>query len=574
MKFKRWRGPGLGFAGLALAACVGSVGTDSASDDGDSSDGSRPNPETDPDPARCKGIDPGPSPLRRLVRTHYNSTVEDLVGDTTRPAFALPPEEAGGGFSHNADALGVSTLLARGYYDVARGIAERAAADPARWSAILGCDPVKIGERACAQSFIGSFGRRAFRRPLDAEEEADLLAVYEAVRPAHDFRSAAEAVMTVMLQSPQFLYRIEAGMGDDVAPDVDRPTHHEMASRLSYLLWGTMPDETLFRAADEGRLGARDEVRAQAERMLAHPRGRKMVATFHGLLFRLDGLDGIKKPAALYPKYFAGLGSLLRQEGERFIEHVLWEGPGDLETLFTAPYSFMNRELARYYGVSGPSGETFEQVSLPASRSAGILTTGGLMAALTPGDRSDPTLRGVYVRKDLLCRPPPDVPADLVASGAIKPVSFDNVKTTREVYEQHASDPLCAGCHRLMDPIGYGFENFDGLGLWRDSENGKPIDPTGEIVGDDLSPETRGSFVGPVELAQRLATSPDVRGCLVNHWLTHAYARPLGDARDACTRAKVKSVFAASGYRIPDLVLALTETDAFLYLPARESGGN
>ena len=238
---------------LALAACSGGRGAPSGT--GGASGG--PN-------CQDHAIQPGPSPMRRLTRFEYNNTVRDLLGDTTRPADAFPPEEIGNGFGNDANALTVSRLLAEQYVSAAKGIAERLLADTARYAATLGCDPASA-EDACAQSFIETFGARAYRRSLSSAEKDRLWALYEQMRGLSlDFNVAIGAVVQAMLQAPAFLYRVEFGVPIADTTSVVRVDHFEMASRLSYFLWGTMPDALLFAAAQAGQLGTPAEVRAQA----------------------------------------------------------------------------------------------------------------------------------------------------------------------------------------------------------------------------------------------------------------------------------------------------------------------
>jgi hypothetical protein len=336
-----------------------------------------------------------------------------------------------------------------------------------------------------------------------------------------------------------------------------------MGSRLSFFLWGSMPDASLFAAAQARQLGTAAEVRAQALRMLSDPRARETVRYFTDMLFGLSGVDRIAKNPQQFPELTRAIPSLLKQESERFLDHVIWEGAGDLKTIFTAKFSFMNAELARYYGVDGrpdaPTGATFQRMDLDPTRTAGLLTHAGLMATLTPGTQTNPVLRGLFVRKNLLCAPPPAPPPALM----VKEPDPDPSLTTRERFKAHSADRDCYTCHKLLDPIGFTFEHYDPIGRWRDTDNGKPIDSTGEIVFTDVA----GPVNDAVELAVRLSESHDVEKCIVRQWLTYGYGR--GETpEDACTLASIERAFTASGGRIQELLVALTQTDAFLYRPA------
>jgi hypothetical protein len=479
--------------------------------------------------------------------------VRDLLGDTTRPAAAFPAEEAG-----NADAQGVSRLLVDQYASAAQGIAERATAD-ARLARTIGCDVAKTGEDGCAKAFVAAFGERAFRRPLVAAEAADLLAVYTNVRGrGADFRTGVGAIIRTVLQAPEFLYRLE--LGEPAAPGVtySRPTSFEMASRLSYFLWGSMPDDVLMAEARAGRLVTKEQVLAQARRMLDDGAGRakEMVRDFHIALLGLGSIEKTQKDIAVFPKFGPEIPALLKQEVERFVDAAVWEGAGDLGTLLTASFGFANPRLARFYGLPAVNGDAFVRVEHNPARRAGLLTHAAVLANLSPGNDTNPVVRGAWIRSHLFCSPAPSPPANLVIK---EPTPSKNL-TTRERFAAHRSDPSCAACHALMDPIGLALESYDAVGLWRSTENGKPVDALGEIVGTDVA----GAVNGPIELARKIATSADARKCLTGKWLAAAYGRSVGEA-DRCAVEAVDGAFAKSGGKVRDLLLALTQSDAFLF---------
>ncbi len=502
---------------------------------------------------------PGPSPIRRLTRVEYDNTVRDLLGDETNPSRDFPPEEEALGFNNNAATLGVTQLLAEQYMVAAEGIAQRAT-EADKMNALLGCDPAAVGEEACVSEFVGRFGQRAWRRPLAADEVAQMVALYRAAREPYDFPTGVQVVVQALLQSPHFLYRVEFGDPTAAGERVVPLAGHEMASRLSYFLWGTMPDETLFAAAAAGELGSREQVGAQARRMLEDPRARAAVRNFHTQWLKLDLVELASKDASIFDGFTPAVKSSLREETLAFLDNVIWEGDGSVDTLLTAPYTMMNATLAEYYGVTGPTGDAFERVELDPSRYSGVLTQAGLMAALAKPNQTSPVLRGKFVREQLLCQilppPPPDVD--------VTPPDLDPNLTTRERFAQHSEDPVCAGCHRLMDPIGFGFENFDGAGRFRAEENGVAVDASGEILASD---DANGTFNGVPGLAQQLAGSDQVRACMSTQWFRFAYGRiETGD--DECTMEALSVQFAAGGYDIKALLVALTQTDAFLYRKA------
>jgi hypothetical protein len=503
----------------------------------------------------------GATPLRRLTRFEYNATVRDLLGDTTNPADAFPTDEIRAGFDNNSGVLGVSPIQAEAYMNAAEAMAKTALTTPVK---MLPCDPTKLtataDEDACATKFIQSFGKRAFRRPPSSDDMTTLMGVFHAGRSAADFTTGIRYVMETVLQSPQFLYRVELALpAADASSEIAPLDSYEMATRLSYLLWSTMPDDALLAAADADQLKTTDQLKAQVMRMLADPRAHAAVAHFDEQWLKLAKMATMQKSTTVYPKFTPALVPLMQQEARLFLDDVM--SSGDLKQLLTASYSFMNAPLAQYYGVSGPTGADFVRVDLDPSQRAGFLTLGGVMSMFGKIDQSDPVHRGKFVREQLLCgvmpNPPPNVP---------KLPDLSPTLTTRERLLQHSTDPACHSCHRLMDPIGFGFEKFDGAGLFRTTENGKPIDDSGEVQDSDIV----GTFNGPVELGQKLASSMFVQKCVVTSWFHYAYAR-LEAPEDQCTIKTLSSRFGTSGYKFQDLLVALTETDAFRY--RRVAGG-
>ncbi len=556
----------LGLA-CAAAACVGEIGGDEAVVAGPG-----------PDPlADCgKSVQPGPAPIRRMTRFEYDNTVRDLVGDTTHPAADFGAEEEALGFNNNAANLVTSSTLAEKYLLAAEGIAARAT-EPL--SKVVACDPTAvrggsrptISEDECARQFITTFGKRAFRRPLTTDESDALFALYQVGRAEADFRLGVELVIQAALQAPAFLYRVELGLPDDAGepvanagggPAIVRLDSWEMASRLSYFLWGTMPDEELFAAAEAGELVTREQVEAQARRMLDDPRARDAAGNFHVEWLDYDRIASVGKDAALFPEWSPALGQLMREETSAFVEHVVFDDEGDLASLLTAPYSYMNQELASFYGVSGPQGDAFEKVDLDPAQRAGVLTTGTLLTINAHSNQTSPVHRGKMIRELFLCDTMPPPPPGVV----IKVPEPDPGSTARERFAQHSSDPACSGCHRLMDPIGFGFESYDAIARYRTTENGKTIDATGTLTESDID----GEFDGAVDLAHQLAASGDVQSCYVKQWFRYAYGRGETD-EDVCTMARLDATFDESGGDIKELLVALTLTDAFLFRKAGDA---
>ena len=502
------------------------------------------------------------TPIRRLTRFEYNNTVRDLFGDTAEPANLFPAEEEVAGFNNQAQALTISELLTEQYMKAAEGVSERAVQNLT--TLLPNCDPASDGNDTCADEFIREFGGKAFRRPLNQQDTARLKALFEWGMSEPDIGTFPESIRLVieaLLQSPQFLYRAEFGSGAPLeGTDVVALDDWEIATKLSYMLWNSMPDDELFAAAEAGELRTKEQLAAQARRMLEDDKARDLIRNFHEQWLLLTHVDTLAKDPNLYPGYDDSLRDLWKEEIQRFIEHAIVEDDGTLETLLTANYSFMNEQLANFYGddvIESVSGDELRKVSVDPTRRAGMLTTGAVLATHAKPDQSSPVYRGKFVREQLMCHTLAPPPNDLV----IEPPALSSTKTTREQFEEIGANPDCAHCHNLMNPVGFIFEHYDGAGLWRDTQNGKPIDATGEIVQvDDINLE--GSYDGAIELAEALANSEQVAECVALQWMRFSYNRSMGQT-DACMIDGINQAFAASGYNINELLVELTQTNTF-----------
>jgi Protein of unknown function (DUF1592)/Protein of unknown function (DUF1588)/Protein of unknown function (DUF1595)/Protein of unknown function (DUF1585)/Protein of unknown function (DUF1587) len=477
------------------------------------------------------------------------------LNDSTAPATQFPGEEVVLGFDNNADQQRVSGLLVEGYQSAAMALSKAAISD---LPTLLACDPVSQGEDACVAAFLKDFGLRIYRRPLQADETSRLLAFYASNKQAFDFPTAVRLLLQAMLQSPHFLYRVET-QGTPVSASVVKVSGYQLASRLSYLLWASAPDLPLLQAAASGALDTPEGVKAEAERMLADARAKQAVGSFFSQWLDFEKISKIgksDKSAVAFPTFTPSLPGLLRQEAELFVGDVFFTG-GSLSTLLSGNYTFMNQELAEFYGVSGPSSAAFEKVLLDPQRRAGVLTQGGFLASHAKADQTSPVQRGLFVREQFLCAAPPPPPANV--NTTLPPP--DPQATTRERLTLHRSAPACAGCHALLDPVGFTFEHFDGVGLWRDTESGKPVDATGELVG---TVDADGKLDGALELAAKLSQSAQVQQCIAKHWFRFGYGRSEADL-DQCTLQRLSDTFASSGGNWQALVLELTQTDAFRY---------
>jgi hypothetical protein len=330
-----------------------------------------------------------------------------------------------------------------------------------------------------------------------------------------------------------------------------------MAVRLSYFLWGTMPDEALRAAARSGELLTADGVRTQATRMLGDARAKRMVRFFFENLLPISGLSDLERDKTLYPAYTPAIGALMQEETQRLLEFEVFEGSGTWSGALTAPHTFVNAALAGFYKIGGVTGAAFQKVPVEAGKRLGFLTHASVMSGTTHSNHTNPVVRGSFVAQKLLCLKIPLPPASV--ADKVKPPDPYSGKTARERYTKHQEDPVCKSCHAVMDPIGFALENFDAIGLWRSQENGVTIDASGGVPG------VAGTVNGAAELATKLAGAAEVQSCLATHWVQFAYGRSEGG--DECLQATVNAAFQKANFDIRQLLLALTQTDDFLYLP-------
>jgi hypothetical protein len=509
-------------------------------------------------PLDCSLANLEASPLRRQTRRAYNTVVNHLLGDTTRPADQFVSETAQSGFLNGADSTPLSPVVVDDFERAATALAKNATT-AANLRNLVGCDPnATAGQDTCATSFIRSFGARAFRRTLDEEQVADYQALYTS-RKVDGFAVAIELVVRAMLQSPYFLYRIEFGQANPGGTGVVKLTPEETAARLSFLFWGSIPDAALTQAAKDGRLSTPADVRAQAVRMLMDDRGAAVFTDFHVQWGQLEGLPNLTKPAPFSPD----IGRLLIEETRQFVDQTLRKGDGLLTTLFTSRVTYLNQQLATYYGVSGVTGTNFVPVTLPAGQRAGLLTQGSITANLAHGTESSPVLRGKFILTQLACSPP-QPPPDNVDATLPAP---DPTKSARQQLIELTGQGICASCHTIINPMGFALDQFDGLGRYRATDRGMPIDTTAQVV---LPADMRGGYTNHEDFLGALANSKSVRSCLTSKWFIYAHGRVPG-TEDACSLQGALTAFEQSG-NIRELLLGITETPAFLYYRTTPQG--
>ena len=500
-------------------------------------------------------LNAGVTPLRRLTRDQFNNTVHDLIGATGQPADNLSDDEKIGPFHSNAIAP-ITELEVQQYGEVARALATAAVAG---MNTISPCNlATDMGTATtCATQFITQFGRRAYRRPLSAAEIQQYLTLYALGKQGSGVQNGFRLVVQTMLQSPYFLYHHDVGAAGTPQAGVVAVSPYELASRISYFLWNSMPDEPLFSAAAAGGLASDSALTTQVQRLLANPKAAPTIASFHRQWLDLEDVGDQLKDATMFPSFNSQLSDAMTQELSLFSNYVIFKGDGLLKTLLTSSMAFPQGGLFGVYGVPQPAGYTVgAPVMLDATQRAGVLTQAAFLTKWSHADQTSPVHRGKLVRLNLLCgfigSPPPGV-------NTAPPVPTP-ATSTRERFAQHESDPVCASCHLLMDPIGLGFEHFDPIGAFRNVDGLGAVDATGQII--NAGPDLDGSFNGAVELANKLAQSSEVRDCVASQWFRFSMGR-MESMNDACSIQSLRDDFRASGGNIRDLLARIVLSPAF-----------
>jgi hypothetical protein len=512
--------------------------------------------------ASCPTTAVTPTPLRRLTKFEYANSVRNLLGVDPAPVNDLPPDEVTDGFNNNAGVLTVSPLHAEKYVLVSEALA-KAAVTSSLMTLTASCNTTTRGEDACAMDFANAFGRRAFRRPVTAEDRAVLMAAYTAGRTGGTYAEGIEVMIRAALQSSHFLYRLEMTAPANAATQMVPLSQYELATRLSFLIWAAGPDDALLDAAGRNELATKEQVAARVRTMLDDPKARVGIVDFYKQWMGTSRLEIMTKSASLFPTYSTAVRDGMKLETPAFVEYVLWTGDRKLQTLLTSPIAFVTSALAPLYGVTAPanSATTARMVTPAANQNrSGVLTQASFLAVQAHPDQTSPVLRGKFIRTAMMCQPPPPPPMDVDIS--VPPVTMGG--TARDRFGAHqTAGSSCMGCHQLMDPIGFAFENFDGIGQYRTSENSKTIDASGSIVGArDAS--LNGNFNGVRELGGKLAGSDQVRDCVATQWFRFAAGRGE-DFNDGCSLTTLQDSFGASGGDLRELVVAMTQTDAFWY---------
>jgi hypothetical protein len=504
----------------------------------------------------------GPTPLRRLTLAEYNNTLRDLLGVG---ALQAGPDE---GFSTDLEAFTRGFLKgatvgsandARLYLTFSEKVAEAVMTMPPESVLPAACaKPAASGEATCAKQFIDQFGLRAFRRPLNAEEKADLNGLYTKFRSTDVNLTYVEAIrglITAMLQTPMFGYRWEVGDAPIKDGDLVRLGPYEIASRVSYMTTASMPDQALFAAAASGELSTDAGVEKQVRRLLTTAGGKAGMAEFIVEWLNATSLPMLSKDES-FTNYTPAVGVAMLKETGMFFASIM-NGTGKLEDVYTSSNSFVDGPLAKLYGMTGVTGAQMQAVTLNPNQRAGVLTQGAYLASQSEGDHPHPVHRGLEVLEKVLCMPITP-PKDFIPP-PVKDV-MPGISNRRR-YEESTMGASCAACHSQINGIGFAFENYDAVGGWRDTDANQPVNASGSLSLDSGDV----SFKNAVEFTKAIAKTPEARGCFVKQFLEYAVRRPALDDHEKVSLKTMSDAFATSGYDLRELLVATTKTKAFTH---------
>ncbi len=532
---------------LPLSACTGDLRSTAA----EVSEGSKGTPGVD-EPQELLPFEAQPGLLRRLTRAQFRNAIRGITGVEVDVQQLEADSHSGDFASVGASSVVTSNLGAEQYLTAVEEAVAELFSDASRATSFLGCTP-EPQESSCFRSFFERVGRQAWRRPLSAEELDQLVGV--AQNAEVELESPLEAAQwgtVALLASPNFLYRTELGT---IEGESRRIVGYEMASRLAFLLWNTLPDEELLEAAESGALSTKEDVVAAATRMLDAPSGREAVAAFADEYMRLDRINGQAKDEELYPDFGPALKEAMAVDMRETWSIVAFDEDQSVLNLLSTRTVVANPELARLYGLddSGMSPGSFEQFTLPEDASrAGILSKAGFLAQFANQVEGSPTLRGKFIQEALLCTTVPPPPG-AIALELPEPLP-EKPTTKRERLGLHNTQPACARCHTLMDPLGFPLEQFDAIGRFRTTELGLQIDATGDFLGTAVDDAK--------QLGEVMSGSEEIAGCIARKYYSFAIGR--GElATDEGTLSEISSSFEESGHRFRHLILEVVGSDAF-----------
>ncbi len=544
---------------LLLAGCYGNS-TQKVKTTSPGSSDPPPGPVgTQEPPGPCQQAqDPGRVSLHRLNRAEYDNTVRDLLGDTSQPAQDFPADDiSSAGFDNDAEVLSMSPLLLEKYSAAATELVEEA------WTkgTVRSCELRAEAPMPCARELLSRFARRAWRRPVETSEVQRLLSfVTLAVQQGDSADTGVKLALRAVLLSPHFLFRVELDPAPG-SPTPHRLTDLELASRLAYFLWSSTPDEPLQALAEAGRLREPEVLEQQVRRMLADPKSSALIDNFTGQWLNVRGLKTVEPVVNIFPDFDDNLRSAFQREAELFFDAIVHEDHSALD-LLTADYTFVNERLARHYGIPNIYGSQFRRVTLPPELDVrrGLLGKGALLTVTSNAARTSPVTRGKWFQSTFLGVAPPDPPpgVDTSLKEKVTNDASGNLKipSMRDVLDRHHANPVCASCHKIFEPIGLAFENFDATGAFRTLDEGNPIDATATMIDGtkvDGVVGLRGMLVKYQDQFLRVATEK---------LLTYALGRGVEDEDMPTVRAIVRGA-APREYRMSSLILGIVKSDQF-----------
>jgi len=517
-------------------------------------------PTTPPpyDPCATTPEAPVPFVMRRLSNEELGNTLRALLKTSEPLEAAMPADNLVNDFDNHAGANTISTSRAQTLQTVIEGLTTSLFADATRRAQVVGCDLTGAAKATCLQSFLAKFGRRAFRRPLTADELSDLTAVAATTAGDTDPFSGARLVVSAMLQSPSFLLRPESGATDASHPGLLKLNGYERASRLAFLLFRSGPDDALLDLAANGGLDRDEDLVTVATTLLADPRAHAGLQRFTDQWLQLRAVGEVPPDTSVYPAWTPSLGAAMVEQTRRLVLDLAWRDGASLLELLTSTRTEVNGELAALYGLPAPAAGSWQAVTLDPSttKRQGLLGQASFLTLTSKPTRISPLHRGLWIRRVLMCSSPPPPPPNVPAFQPAQPG-----ETERQAFARH-SQGSCAGCHNMMEPVGFGLSSFDGVGRFRtkDSSNAA-IDESGFMLNPD---GTRTAFVGPQALVNILKDDPQVPRCMTTQLFRYAYSTEERSA-DACLIKTAQDAFARSGHRFPSLVLAMVKSPAFGY---------
>lgn len=465
---------------------------------------------------------PGYLVVRRLNRPEYNNTVADLLGTKLKPADGFPGDDLGAEFDTVGSALSLPPEYVVGYEGAATTLIDDLFADATRQKTVVTCD-VAVGGDTCAQTILSAFARRAWRRPLTASEAQGLMAPIAAAKTLGATAvDGLKAALTGVLMSPYFLYKLELD-DNPLAAAARRLNPYELATRLSYSLWSSMPDAALSAAADAGQLVTDEQLTAQVNRLLDDPRADTLLDNFTAKWLDFAGLESHEVASEQFPKFTPALAASMKGEARRFMQEFL-RNPIKVSGLFDARFTFVDATLANFYGLTragGGNATDFVKVDTTGTDRQGLLTLGAFLTTTAYANRTSPVRRGEYVFRRLLCDEVPPPPADVPQLSEMDIPG----QTLRQRLEAHRANPACSNCHNLMDPIGFGLENYDGIGAYRTLDSGVAVDSKGTLPDGT-------TFTGAVALGGILAKDARLPRCVTEKFMTFAIGRLLDQPDD------------------------------------------